>query len=156
MSSWKRTAWKGCGATPLPLFTDPSSPTEDQEDEISENLLNIQKMQKTQVKCRKVSGESECLRDTGSGGHFLQFPSLDSRRQSSALPLNAMWLRAHHFASPGSICLFIVLLTEDSILSIQPGIEVLHHDVLFLWSSLLVCLITCSSHPVRNLRFLPR
>ncbi|XP_031200715.1 coiled-coil domain-containing protein 159 isoform X4 [Mastomys coucha] len=27
---------------------------QDQEDEISENLLNIQKMQKTQVKCRKV------------------------------------------------------------------------------------------------------
>ncbi|XP_052044824.1 coiled-coil domain-containing protein 159 isoform X2 [Apodemus sylvaticus] len=35
-------------------FTAPSSPTEDQEDEISENLLNIHKMQKTQVKCRKV------------------------------------------------------------------------------------------------------
>lgn len=28
---------------------------QNQEDEISENLLNIQKMQKTQVKCRKVS-----------------------------------------------------------------------------------------------------
>lgn len=32
-------------------------PTEAQEDEITENLVNIQKMQKTQVKCRKVSGE---------------------------------------------------------------------------------------------------
>lgn len=32
-------------------------PTEAQEEEITENLMNIQKMQKTQVKCRKVRGE---------------------------------------------------------------------------------------------------
>ena len=32
-------------------------PTEAQEEEITENLVNIQKMQKTQVKCRKVSRE---------------------------------------------------------------------------------------------------
>lgn len=37
----------------------PESPplTEAQEEEITENLVNIQKMQKTQVKCRKVRGE---------------------------------------------------------------------------------------------------
>lgn len=32
-------------------------PTEAQEEEITENLVNIQKMQKTQVKCCKVSRE---------------------------------------------------------------------------------------------------
>ena len=36
-----------------PLKSPP--PTEAQEQEITENLVNIQKMQKTQVKCRKVS-----------------------------------------------------------------------------------------------------
>lgn len=38
-----------------PLFTELFPVTEAQEDEISENLMNIQKVQRTQVKCRKVS-----------------------------------------------------------------------------------------------------
>lgn len=50
-------------------------PTEAQEEEITENLMNIQKMQKTQVKCRKVSREGGTLCKLGiwdSAGLHLQ------------------------------------------------------------------------------------
>lgn len=51
----------------FPTAPDPEShpPTEAQEKEIAENLSNIQKVQRTQMKCRKVGGELGAL---GSGG----------------------------------------------------------------------------------------
>lgn len=45
------------GVLQLPGLPESPPLTGAQEEEITENLVNIQKMQKTQVKCRKVRGE---------------------------------------------------------------------------------------------------
>lgn len=64
MSAWglRQGGGSSCGSGP----PESPPPTEAQEDEITENLVNIQKMQKTQVKCRKVSREGETLCELGT------------------------------------------------------------------------------------------
>lgn len=47
---------------------EPPPLTEAQEEEITENLVNIQKMQKNQVKCRKVRRGQGPLVGWGLGG----------------------------------------------------------------------------------------
>ena len=78
-----------------PLKSPP--PTEAQEQEITENLVNIQKMQKTQVKCRKVSragwGGRGTLCELGYGDLCWPVPSYCSQKawvQISVLLLTAM------------------------------------------------------------------
>lgn len=64
MSAWSLRPGGGssCGSGP----PESPPPTEAQEDEITENLVNIQQMQKTQVKCRKVSREGGALCELGT------------------------------------------------------------------------------------------